>query len=157
MDPLEQPNALFKNNGDGTFTEVGELSGTADPGWTRTVAVGDINNDGFVDIFLSNFGGPTALYRNLGNQNHWLTIEVRGTMSNRNGIGARVTVITPDGAKQIREIRSGSSLGAGSEIVAHFGLGSHTQVSRIEIRWPSGIVQTLENIAADRNIIVEEE
>jgi hypothetical protein len=154
--PLQQPNALFKNNGDGTFTNIGRISGAADPGVTRTAAMGDIDNDGFVDIFLSNWNGPSALYRNLGNQNHWLTIEARGTVSNRNGIGARVTVITPEGVRQIREIRSGSSLGAGSEIVAHFGLGSQTEVSRVEIRWPSGRMQVLENVRADQKLLVTE-
>jgi hypothetical protein len=154
--PYQQPNALYKNNGDGTFTDIGPISGTADPNRGRSAAMGDLDNDGFVDIYLGNYDGPSVYFHNLGNQNHWLTVEARGTISNRSGIGARVTIFTPDGVRQIREIRSGSSLGAGSEVVAHFGLGNQTQINRLEIRWPSGQMQPLENIRADQKIIMTE-
>ena len=119
------------------------------------MAVGDFDEDGFVDLFYPSFNRILAsFYRNNGNNNHWLRIELSGIESNRNGIGARLFANAGD-LRQMREILGGLGLRQ-NERVAHFGLAQHTQVDRLEIRWPSGQVDVLENIPADQKIRVIE-
>lgn len=156
-----EPNILYRNNGDGTFTDVTADAGVGDPGLGSSVALGDINNDGYLDIYVANggffdeeMGDPDVLYLNNGGTNHWLQIELRGTTSNQMGIGARITVSTGD-LHQIREISGGRGYGQNSSI-ANFGLGEHILAESIEVRWPSGIVQAMGNINADQHIIIEE-
>ena len=96
------------------------------------------------------------LYQNQGNNNHWITIQLMGTKSNRDGVGARITVTT-QGKSQIREVVSGSSFVSQNSLWQTFGLESSSTVDTIEIRWPSGIVQTLENVKANQKIVVTEE
>jgi hypothetical protein len=87
---------------------------------------------------------------------HWLGVKTIGTRSNRDGIGARIRVTAGD-LVQIREIKSGGSLYCQSDLRAHFGLGDRMRVDRLEIRWPSGIRQTIENLAVDQVVTVREE
>jgi enediyne biosynthesis protein E4 len=153
------PHTLFLNNGDGTFEEQTSRSGIK--GVRRTLVVGDYDEDGFQDVIfgydlssvpaLSSFGG---IYRNNGNGNHWLKVELVGTASNRNGIGARL-VATAGDLRPMREIFGGRGHDL-DEMVAHFGLGQHTQVDELEIRWPSGQVDVLYDIPADQKIRVFE-
>jgi hypothetical protein len=128
------------NDGKGRFREQGcgapfkrELIG-------RGSAVADYDNDGDLDIAVSNSGGPLELLRNDGTHGNWIGFFLRGKKSNRQGIGARVTIETEAG-KQLREVKAGESYLASSDPRVHFGLGKETAVKRVTIRWPSGIVQ----------------
>jgi len=141
-----------------TFMDVSTSSG---PGIqlvssSRGVAFADYDNDGRVDIAINNMNGPALLLRNEGgNGNHWIEIMTVGRQSNRDGIGTRVEV-TVGAQRQIDEVRSGGSYISQNDLRLHFGLGSHAIVDEIRLRWPSGHVDRLENITADRIITVEE-
>lgn len=162
VNPEEQPNALMKNNGDGTFSDVSSISGADDIGIGRGVISGDFNNDGRLDLFLMNLGvqrglsGVARLFINtLERDNNWLTVRPIGVISNRDGIGARITLKTAS-ATQIREIRAGGSQMSQSMTPAHFGLGSANTVEVLQIRWPSGIVQKLMDVPANQIITIRE-
>ena len=121
--PIEQPNVLLRNNRDGTFTDVSSDSGADNPGIGRGGAYLDYDNDGCLDLFMTNLGQRARLFRNnCAADNHWLSVRTVGTSSNRDGIGARITVVA-GGAAQTREVRSGSSQMSQSMRSAHFGLG----------------------------------
>ena len=157
-----QPNALFVNMGDGTFADVSDVSGANDPGTGRGVAHGDFNGDGLLDLFVVNMGtrdgepGTSRLFINASeNGNNWLGVAPRGTESNRFGIGARV-VITVGGAKQIREMGASQSHMSNSVVPVHFGLGDADVVDAIEVRWPSGRTQRLENVPVNQELTIEE-
>ena len=111
---------------------------------------GDLNNDGFIDGFT---GGN--IYVNGGNANNWITINTEGVESNRNGIGARVKVTSALGS-QIRDVRSGEGFRFMSTLNTHFGLGADTEITNITITWPSGIVDTLDDVAVNQVLTVVE-
>jgi len=138
------PPMLFLNAGDGTFTEGTFLSGLPG-GYTA----GDYDNDGFLDIWFEQF-----FFRNRGNDNHYLRIHLVGTESNRDGIGARLYATTGE-RRQTREFSGGSGW-LQDERMIHFGLGQHTQVDQLEIRWPSGQIDLIDDIPADQEIRVIE-
>jgi len=141
-------NFLYHNNGDGTFAEVASIAGVDGNG--GYAVFGDYDGDGNLDLFLSQ-----RLFRNNGNPNHWLQLKLIGTISNRSAIGTRVKLVA-GGLEQYREVSGGN--GFSQNIFAlGFGLGSYTQADTIEVRWPSGITQTLTNIAANQVITVVEE
>lgn len=155
-----QRNQLFRNNGDGTFTEV---TGMAGPGLqaekvSHGAAFGDYDNDGDIDIFVSDSDDQySQLLRNDGgNANHFLVVETIGRRSNRDGIGARIQVVAGD-LVQTKEVRSGYGYMGSSDLRVIFGLGQRTQVERLEVRWPSGIVQVLENLGVDQTLTIKEE
>ena len=153
-----QPDALFRNN-DGTFTEVSIEAGVNDDRRGRSASICDFDQDGFVDLFVGNYGQPIDLFYNQsasqGNTNHWLTVIPEGTVSNRDAIGARFSLTTPDGITQIREITSGQAHGGGDRKAAYFGMGVHTS-ALLSVRWPSGIVQEIGSVAADQRLHVVE-
>ena len=153
----EQPNLLFLNNRDGTFDEVGDSSGSGLrlEKVSRGFAYSDYDNDGDLDLFVTNLKGTPDLLRNGGNQNTWLTLKLIGTRSNRDAIGARVKVTTGN-LIQIREVRSGSSYLSQNDMRLHFGLGKHRQIDRIEIRWPSGLGEHLEGVKPNQNLTLVE-
>ena len=152
-DEQHDENLLLLNNGMGRFVDQTAASGIADIG--AYTAVGDYDEDGFVDLLYSSFTRDlTALYRNNGNDNHWLRVELVGIESNRNGIGSRL-LATWDDLTQMREILGGVGRQE-DERVVHFGLGDRTRVDRLEIRWPSGQVDVLTDIPADQKIRVFE-
>jgi len=153
-----QMNHLFHNNRDGTFTDVAKSTG---PGMqllkvSRGTAIGDIDNDGDLDIVISNSNQTANVLRNDGgNQSgNWLNIKLIGKKSNRSAIGARATVTAGD-LRQIREVRSSSSFLSQNDLRLHFGLGKHEKVT-VEIRWPSGLVERFENIAANQFLTIIE-
>jgi enediyne biosynthesis protein E4 len=121
----------------------------------RGAAYADYDRDGDLDVIVTANGGAPRLLRNDGNRNHWLRVRTMGTKSNRDGIGARVTVTSPAG-KGWQVVKTGSSYCSQSELPLTFGLGSATRVSRVEVTWPSGVVDVLTDVAADQQVTVQE-
>ena len=120
----QQHNVLLRNRGDGTFNNLSVVSGADDPGVGRGLGYLDIENDGCLDLFIGNLGGETTLYRNRCEYGHnWLVVKTVGKSSNRDGIGARITV-KAGGVSQVREVASGRSFMGHQMIPPHFGLGS---------------------------------
>jgi hypothetical protein len=113
-------------------------------------AVGDANNDGFLDIL-----NGSRVMLNQGNDNHWLTVSTVGTVSNANGIGARVRITSAMGT-QIRDVRSGEGFRYMHSLNTHFGLGADSVITELTIEWPSGLVNTLHDVPADQPIVVVE-
>jgi len=154
--PSGPRNFLLLNDGSGIFTDATSQSGIDELG--GDLAFGDFDEDGFVDLFypasIPNRPSRASFYRNNGNDHHWLRVELVGIESNRNGIGTRLIAEAGD-LEQMREMLGGLGRNQ-SERVAHFGLAQHTEVDRLEIRWPSGQVDVLTNIPADRKIRVFE-
>ncbi|EDX84857.1 FG-GAP repeat domain protein [Synechococcus sp. PCC 7335] len=169
------PNILFDNQGDGTFVAVanqgGAVSATTGVGDNATVA--DYDGDGFIDLFVTNgaktaLRGPQQLFRNRGNENNWLQIDLAGAVSltdsegnvrvgtNRDGIGAQVYV-TAGGVTQRRDQNGGVHKHSQDFQRLHFGLAQNEQVERIEVRWPSGVVQQLENVSVNQVITITEQ
>ena len=138
------PFVLYMNNGEGVFED-----GTFRGGLPGIFSMGDYDDDGFLDAWFS-----SGLFRNTGSDNHSLRINLVGTQSNRDGIGARV-IATAGDLQQIREHSAGNGVSQ-NEMVVHFGLGEHTQVDQLEIRWPSGQVDIIDNIPADQEIRIIE-
>lgn len=165
---LNKENVFLDNQGDGTFVSVPNAGGAAGSslGLGDTVTMADYDLDGFLDLFVTNgyvegtplFSeeGPYELFRNQGNSNNWLQIDLEGVESNRDGIGAQVFV-TAGGKTQLREQTGGFHKWSQDHQRIHFGLAQNTEVDLLEIRWPSGTVQQLENIPANQLIKVTEE
>jgi hypothetical protein len=120
------------------------------------LAIGDIDNDGRLDaVVTTNDGTLRVLHNSTQNQNHWLTLELVGHKSNRDAIGAEVRVVTAKGSQWATVSTAGSYLSSSDKRV-HFGLGSETSAQSIEIRWPSGIRQTLKDVHGDQILQVQE-
>ena len=113
------------------------------------VAAADVDNDGSVEILVNNSHDPPSLLKNYGDHGNWILLALTGTKSNRDGIGARVTV-RAGGHQQTQEVRSGGGYISQSDFRLHFGLGKAAKADSIEIRWPNGIIQRLENVPANR-------
>ncbi|MBS1583536.1 MAG: VCBS repeat-containing protein [Bacteroidetes bacterium] len=151
----------LQGHGDGTFTRRNGLfpSDKAIQGF----ALGDLNNDGAMDVWASYGDGytspdparPDRLWLNNGNANHWLNVRLRGVQSNRDAIGAHVTLTTALGT-QVREVRAGESYGMTNTAMCHFGLGANTTIPALTVRWPSGQVDTYTDVAADQAITLVE-
>jgi hypothetical protein len=153
-----QNNFLYHNSGDGTFTKITTASIVDDGAISDGCAWGDYNNDGFVDLFVSNLNDQNnLLYRNDGNSNNWLTVRCVGQLSNRSGIGAKVRLkTTVESRWQMREISGGSGYGSQNAPYACFGLGAATNVEVVRVEWPSGVVQELRPVAPKRRLTVTE-
>jgi hypothetical protein len=153
-----QRNLLFHNEGDGTFKEVGLSSG---PGFalekvSRGLAIADFDNDGNLDVLITNNGHAADLLRNQGDgANNFLMVRTIGTRSNRDGIGARLK-LTAGSTIQIAEVKAGSSYLSQNDMRVHFGLGRAIRVDRLEVRWPSGILDVLTDIPANQFLTVRE-
>ena len=148
---FKEPLLLHRNNRDGTFDEVSKESGLAAlPLHSRRgAAFGDVFNTGNIDVLLLNVGEPPSLLNNLNADGyHRVLFRLIGTKSNRAAIGARVTVHAA-GVKQFSEVRGGSSYLSQNDLRLHFGLGTAKKMESVEIAWPSGKTETLENVAAD--------
>jgi len=133
---------LMWNDGKGKFTERGCGAPFRRALVGRGSATADYDNDGDLDIAVSNSGGPLELLRNDGVHGGWIGLVLKGRKSNRQGVGSKVTLETELG-KQVREVKAGDSYLSSSDPRVHFGLGKAKEIRRLEIRWPSGIVQTV--------------
>jgi hypothetical protein len=152
-----EPPHVFRNLGGGKFVEATQSLGNAFamPKVARGAAYADIDNDGALDLLTTTNGGRAYLFHNEGVTNHSLRIKLIGTKSNRDGIGALITVNSGND-KQSKMVRSGSSYLSQSELVATFGLGQKTKADSIEIDWPSGQSDKLANVSAGQTIAMQE-
>lgn len=153
----------FHGNGDGTFTRIMDMLPEPSPRVLHSFAVGDMNHDGFIDVYASYGSGyvtPSSnrydqLYLNDGNANHFLAFNLRGKESNPDGVGARVTLYG-DWGTQIREVRAGESYGIVCSFTCNFGLGAATMADSAIVRWPSGKVDKYYGLAADQWVTMNE-
>ncbi len=148
---FKEPLLLHRNNRDGTFDEVSKEAGLAAlPLHSRRgAAFGDVFNTGNIDVLLLNVGEPPTLLKNMNASGfHRVLFKLVGTKSNRAAIGARLT-IRAGGVRQMAEVRGGASYLSQNDLRLHFGLGTAPKADSVEIRWPNGKTETLQNIAAD--------
>jgi len=153
-----QEDQIFENRLNQTFADVSTELGSyfARELVGRGACVGDYDNDGDLDVFVVNLGGPAVLLRNEGlDGNSWIQILLVGTQSNRDGIGARVSVTT-DGRTQTLQKQSASGYLSQNDPRLHFGLGKSPVVTRIDVDWPSGRRQTLEQVAPNQSLTISE-
>src|SRR6266849_4204208 len=156
-----QANAVFQNLRDGTFRDVSTQAG---PDMQvraahRGCAFGDLNNDGKIDVVVSAIGDHAELlYNTTTNSNHWILLQTIGVKSNRDGIGTRIKVTGESGLVQYNHVTTAGSFASSSDKRVHFGLGRDTRIKEIELRWPSGRIQVLQNVKADQVLkIIESE
>jgi Ca2+-binding RTX toxin-like protein len=163
---VNSPNILYENQGDGTFIALPDAAGAAgtEVGFGDLVITADYDLDGFLDLLVANGPGepnllnreaPNQLFRNQGNGNHWLQIDLQGQVSNRDGIGSKV-FLTADGVTQLREQAGGIHNNVQNHSRIHFGIAGNTQVQELVINWPSERVQRITNLPVNRLIRVIE-
>jgi len=147
-----EPKILGMNLGDGNFCDASDQAGPAlkEPRVSRGLAVGDLFNDGNMDIVVEDLSGAPMVLRNAGVPGrHWVSFELAGTKSNRLAIGARLK-ITAGGVTQTEEVHSGGSYLSQNDLRVHFGLGAAKKIESLEIRWPSGKIETMKDLDADK-------
>ncbi|MGA3225450.1 MAG: CRTAC1 family protein [Acidobacteriaceae bacterium] len=154
----KEPRLVYWNQGNGKFKDISRSAGPGctEPQSSRGLAIADFWNDGRLSAVINNSGAkPLLLVNQAANTNHWIGISAVGTRSNRDGIGASVSVVAGD-KKWIQEVRSGSSYLSSSDLRLHFGLGGASKIDRIEIDWPSGIKEWFSVPAVDRIVTLTE-
>jgi hypothetical protein len=153
-----EPRLLYHNNGNGTFTDI---SASAGPGFSavssaRGLAVGDFWNDGRMSVLINNvYAKPSVLVNATQYKNHWVAFKTVGTRSNRDGIGAKISV-KAGGRTLVDEVRSGSSYISQNDLRVHFGLGLAPKIDGVEVRWPSGLVEHFDNLGVDAIHVIKE-
>jgi enediyne biosynthesis protein E4 len=153
-----EPKLVYANQHNGTFRDVSKLSGPAVqiPQVSRGLAVGDLFNDGHLEIVIENLEGQPMILRSEADpQNHWISLEMHGAKGNLLALNAVVTLTAGD-LVQRDEVRSGGSYLSQNDLRLHFGLGKHAGADKVEVTWPSGAKETLTNLAADRFYVIEE-
>jgi enediyne biosynthesis protein E4 len=156
---VPQANIVFANLGNQKFADVtaGAGAALARKGVHRGAAFGDLNNHGRMDVVLTELDGPLRILRNVSPAaNHWLLLRVIGTKSNRDGIGTSIRVSTEDG-EQYNTVGTSVGYASSSDVRVHFGLGRRALVKEIELHWPSGTRQVLNNVKADQFLTVREQ
>jgi hypothetical protein len=154
-----QPNAVFRGSAVGRFRDVTSGAGRdmQRARAHRGCAFGDLDGDGRVDVVVSAIGEPAEVLRNVSDgSGHWLVLRLRGTRSNRDGLGAAVKLTGESGHVQYNHATTAVGYASSSDKQVHFGLGSDRTAREIEIRWPSGVRQVLSDVSADRRLAVEE-
>jgi len=155
---VPEEHSIFRGVGSGKFLDVSKQAGPVFDvkSVARGACFGDYDNDGKVDAFLVNLGAPATLFHNVSsNTGHWITIQLKGAKSNRDGIGAHLE-LTAEGKKQIAERVTGSGYLSQDDGRVHFGLGNAAKVDRLVVRWPSGREQVQENLSVDHILSIEE-
>lgn len=152
-----QSRQIYYNSRNGTFADISMNAGAGitDRRVSRGAALGDIDNDGSLEIVINNMNDTPSLLKNLGQKGNWILLKLLGTKSNRDAIGTRATVITGT-HKQVDEVRSGGSYLSQNDFRLHFGLGEAAKVDRIEVRWPSGLREYFADIKANQVFVMEE-
>jgi hypothetical protein len=154
----KEPRILYHNLGNATFADISANAGPAiiTAASSRGLAIGDLWNDGKLSAVVSNMHAPPSLLVNhIRTPNHWIAFHTLGTKSNRDGIGARITV--KSGSRiLVDEVRSGSSYSSNSDMRVHFGLGAATKVDSVQVRWPSGLSEQFSNSAVDSIVTLKE-
>ncbi|HKX31643.1 MAG TPA: FG-GAP-like repeat-containing protein, partial [Blastocatellia bacterium] len=155
-----QSNSLLVNQGNGTFTDVTASAGDDFQAKRahRGCAFADFDHDGKIDVVTTSLNEPAELFLNQSPDGpHWLTLRLIGVRSNRAGLGVKVKLVTPSGARQFNQATTSVGYASSSSPWVHFGLGSESRVQLLEIRWPSGATQVLRDLQADRVLEVREE
>lgn len=157
-DKYLEPAILYHNLGNGRFDDVSSQAGPAFqlPRAARGLATGDLDGDGRPEIVLVNMNAAPSLFKNFGAHGHYLNVALKGTVSNRSAIGARVTVAV-GARKLVNEVMSGGSYYSQNSLTLHFGLGASATVDAVQIRWPNGGTQVVRNVAADQTLHVMEQ
>ena len=156
----KQPNMVFRNQKNGTFRNVTPQAGQAlqIAAAHRGSAFGDLDNDGRIDVVVSAIGQESEiLYNTSTDDHHWILIQVEGRQSNRDGIGTRIKLTGQSGLVQYNHVTTSVGYASSSDRRVHFGLGKDSRIREIELRWPSGKVQILKDVAADQILKVTEE
>jgi hypothetical protein len=154
---IEQPNTVFRNLANGKFAVLTEEAGfmAQPPKRHRGAAVGDFNHDGKLDLVVTALSSPAEIWMNDSpGRSHWLELALEGTKSNRDGIGARIKVTA--GKVQFNEMTTASGYASSGAGPVHFGLGNAKVADEVEIRWPSGTIQKMKNVAGDQVLPVKE-
>ena len=156
---VRQTNLVLANLGDFKFTDATATAGTefaTKRATHRGAAFGDLDNDGRVDVLVTALDEGVELWRNVSPApNHWLAVRTIGTKSNHDGIGARLSLTTPSGA-HYSHVNTAVGYGGASDLRVHFGIGLDTAISKLEILWPSGIRQVLQQVPVDQALTLTE-
>ena len=147
--------SLFRNNGDGTFTDVAFVNDADRIEDGRGLSIFDYDGDGRLDLLLRNYRQPAQLLHNEGPPRHWIEIRLVGTRSNRDAVGARIRLRTAAGW-QTREVHAGSAYLSAQSLVQHFGLGDARVAMTVDVFWPSGLNTELSQLLVDRRYVVVE-
>jgi enediyne biosynthesis protein E4 len=152
---LAEQHLAFRNKGDLRFEEVGAAWGLAQKGVSFGAAFGDLDGDGDLDLVYANYKKGVTVLRNDSDTGHRVIFELRGTRSNRLGVGTTVRIETESGV-QVRQLVLARGVLSSSEPMIHFGLGDDTKINRLTVSWPSGQIQSFTNLAADRKFTITE-
>ncbi|MCR9246052.1 MAG: VCBS repeat-containing protein [bacterium] len=153
---VKERNAARRGGPGMSFTDVGKEWGLDEESVGQGAVVCDLDRDGDLDVLVNNLNDEVSLFENRTAGTHRLLVELRGVRSNRFGLGARLSITTGD-ITQTRMVMGSRGYMSAGEPVEHFGLGDATQIDRLEVRWPSGVVQVLEDLAADQHLVIREE
>jgi hypothetical protein len=148
----QEPRILYHNDGAGKFVDISDQAGPGitTPHSSRGFAIGDLWNDGRISAVVSNMNDhPSLLVNQVRSSNHWIAIRTVGTKSNRDGLGARITV-KAGSRTWVDEVRSGASYASNNDMRVHFGLGAVQKIELVQIRWPSGLIERYDNLALDK-------
>ena len=155
----QEPITVFRNLGTGRFRNISADGGPAlqSPAAHKGMAVGDLDNDGRIDAVVSVLNGRAKILHNTSpGNNHWLSLKLTGSKSNRMAIGAKIRITAADGSNQYNHVTTSTGYGCSSDSRVHFGLGSSAMAKEIEVIWPSGIRQVLRDVPADREVSITE-